>query len=271
MSGKSIGIFDSGIGGLTVARAIWEKLPRENLIYLGDTARVPYGTRGREVICRFALELVKFLLKRQVKVLVVACNTISSTCLEEIKNLTTVPVIDAIDPVVEEAVNLTKNKVIGVIGTRATIGSQAYEEKIKTLDPKIKVLAASCPLFVPIAEEGLAEHQVAYLMAREYLKVFSPTAIDTLILGCTHYPILKKAIKKVIGGKVNIIDSTAPIAEAVKKLLQENGLSNNNPRPSYELLVTDAPEKIQQVAERFFGGPLPAKVKKVSLEDSLII
>lgn len=266
MNNQPIGIFDSGIGGLTVAHAVWEKLPQESLIYLGDTARVPYGTRGREVICRFALELVKFFLKRNVKVLVVACNTISSTCLEAIQNLSPVPVVDVINPVVGEVVKLTKTKVVGVIGTRATIESRAYEEKIKAADPKIKVLTAACPLFVPIAEEGLTDHPVAYLMTKYYLKDFTQTRMDTLILGCTHYPLLRKAIQKTSGREVTIIDSALPVAKEVEMVLKEKNILGNAKKPSYEIFVTDAPKRVEETARRFFGGKLPGKIQKIILE-----
>lgn len=267
MKKSPIGIFDSGVGGLTVARAIWKELPGESLIYLGDTARVPYGTRGEEVICRFAIELAKFLLKRQVKALVVACNTISSTCLENIYALSSTPVVDAVNPAVEEAVKTTKTKVIGVIGTNATITSRIYEKKIKSLDPKIKILTATCPLFVPIAEEGLSEHPVAYRIAKDYLEFFTKTPIDTLILGCTHYPLLKGAISKNIRKGVKVIDSAQPTALALKELLQEKKLLSSSPSPSYEFLVTDAPQRVHQIAKRFFGGLLPERVKKISLDE----
>lgn len=263
MDNQPIGIFDSGIGGLTVAHAIWEKLPRESLIYLGDTARVPYGTRGREIISLFTRQLTQFLLKRNVKALVVACNTISSTCLNEVEALSPVPVIDALNPAAEAAVKTTQTKVIGVIGTRATIGSGAYEVKIKTLDPKIKVLSFACPLFVPLAEEGLASHPATYLIAQDYLKIFSQTPVDTLILGCTHYPLLKETIRKVVNHKVKLIDSAQPIADRLADLLKKKNLLDNNPQPVYEFLVTDAPERVSQTARRFFGAKLPGKIKKL--------
>ncbi|MDP3998656.1 MAG: glutamate racemase [bacterium] len=266
MKNAPIGIFDSGIGGLTVAHAIWEKLPRENIVYLGDTARVPYGTRGREVISLFARQLARFLLKREVKVMVVACNTISSTCLNEVKALSPVPVIDALSPAAETAVKTTRTGVVGVIGTRATIESGAYEAKIKILDPKIKILTAACPLFVPLAEEGLADHPAADLIARDYLTVFSQTSIDTLILGCTHYPLLKETIRKVLDRKVSLIDSARPVAENLADLLERENLSNDTSQPVYEFFVTDAPQRVKETAERFFGHSLPGEIQKISLE-----
>ncbi len=268
MNNQPIGIFDSGIGGLTVAGAIWEKLPQESLIYLGDTARVPYGTRGKEVIRQFSLQLAKFLLHRQVKMLVVACNTISATCLRDIQRLTPLPIIDAITPVVEEAVKNTQVKSIGVIGTKVTIQSRVYEKEIKLLDPKIKVFSTACPLFVPIAEEGLSHHPVAHLMAKDYLQCFLETSIDTLILGCTHYPLLKAAIRKSLNPNITIIDSAAPIAKVTKKVLEEKRILNGKSVPSYEFFVTDDPERVKKTAERFFGGSLPGKIEKISLDES---
>lgn len=268
MKSRPIGIFDSGIGGLTVVRAIWKELPQESLIYLGDTARVPYGTRGKEVILHFALQLAKFLLKKKVKALVIACNTISSTCLYQIKSLASpIPVIDAISPAVEEAVRTTKTKTIGVIGTSATIRSGAYEKQIKKSDPKIKILTAACPLFVSLAEEGLSGHPATSLLAKEYLKPFLKTPVDTLILGCTHYPLLKKDIESAVNHQTTLIDSAEPIAKALKKILEEKNLLNQGSKPDYEFLVTDAPNRVFQIARRFFGGKLPKTVRNVSLED----
>lgn len=268
MENRPIGIFDSGIGGLTVVRAIWKELPQENLIYLGDTARVPYGTRGREVISRFALQLAKFLLKKKVKALVIACNTISSTCFTQIKTLASpIPVIDAISPAAFEAVKTTKTRAIGVIGTNATIRSGAYEKQIKKVDPQIKILSAACPLFVPLAEEGLSGHPATRLLAQDYLKPFFKTDIDTLILGCTHYPLLKRDISEVLNHQIAIIDSAKPISLVLKKVLEEKKLLNQASKPDYEFLVTDAPNRVFQIAQRFFGGKLPKTVKNVSLED----
>src|SRR5689334_598138 len=194
MISSPIGIFDSGIEGLTVVKEILKQLPNENIIYLGDTARVPYGTRGKEVIKKFSLELTNFLLKRKVKFLVVACNTISATCLDEIKKISPVPVLGVINGAADDAVKNTKTNVIGVIGTPATISSKVYEKTIKDKNPKIKVISKACPLFVPLAEDGKISDKSTKLIAQNYLKDFKKTKIDTLILGCTHYPVLKKII-----------------------------------------------------------------------------
>jgi len=249
MRNNPIGIFDSGIGGLTVAKEIIKQLPNESLIYIGDTARVPYGTRSKEIVTKFALELVDFLLRRKVKCLVVACNTISAYALSEI----------------DRAIKTTKNKKIGVIGTQGTIQNRAYDLAIKKLDPKIKIVSCACPLFVPMAEEGLNHHQATKLIAREYLSDVIGGGIDTLILGCTHYPLLDEAIREAVGKGVILIDSAGPTVTELKKVLSEKNLLSNNPYLKYEFFVTDVPERVYQVASRFFGSDLKDKIRKVTL------
>lgn len=263
MGNNPIGIFDSGIGGLTVAKAIIKILPSESIIYLGDTARVPYGTRSQEQITDFALELTNFLLKKNVKCLVVACNTISAIALEKIIAISPVPVIGVIDATVEAALNVTKNNKIGVIGTTSTIESKTYEEKIKSKSADIAVYCEACPLFVPLAEEGLHDHDGTKLIAKEYLKEIIANKVDTLILGCTHYPLLYKAISGAVGKKINLVDSAKPTANALKKLLEDNSLLGYNENPDFELLVTDDPTRVERVVKIFFGKSLKGKIKKV--------
>ncbi|MBI2337895.1 glutamate racemase [Candidatus Daviesbacteria bacterium] len=265
MNNNPIGIFDSGIGGLTVVKEIIRVLPDENIVYLGDTARVPYGTRSKEVITKFALELVNFLLKREVKFLVVACNTISATCLNEIIKVSPVPVLGVVDPTIEFAVGMTKNKKVGVIGTAGTINSRAYDQRILQGNAKIKVSSVACPLFVPIAEEGLADHQVARLIATDYLKDLRNNGIDTLILACTHYPLMRKIIEETMGSEVVLIDSAKPTAKKLKQVLKENNLLSKKKNPKYEFYVTDAPERVLKVASRFFGNVLNGYLKKITL------
>lgn len=264
MRTNPIGIFDSGIGGLTVAKEIIRLLPNENIIYLGDTARVPYGTRSPEVVIKFALELTNFLLERQVKCLVVACNTISAICLDKIKKVSSVPVLGVIQPAVKKAVQVSKGK-IGIIGTFGTIKSRSYEKEIKKLKKNAKVYSSACPLFVPLAEEGLSYGKATKLIARQYLDRLIKKGIDTLILGCTHYPILNKVIKEVTGDKVVLVDSAKPTAEELKKILQEEHLLSENTAPTYEFYVTDAPARVYKVAGRFFGEKLNGRLKKISL------
>lgn len=256
-SHRPIGVFDSGVGGLTVVREIIKTLPHESLIYLGDTARVPYGTRSREVVIGFALQLAKFLLSKNVKALVVACNTISANALSEIRAISPVPVIDVVSPTIAQARRISKRGKIGVIATTSTINSGAYARVAK--------IAQACPLFVPLAEEGMADHPATDLLARGYLSGLADKHIDTLILGCTHFPILRSAIAKAIGNNIQLVESGKPTALALQKVLQENYLLQDVTKPSYEFLFTDAPEKVAKVAEKFLGGKLPGKTAKISL------
>lgn len=266
MINSPIGIFDSGIGGLTVTKEIIRQLPRESIIFLGDTARVPYGTRSKEVITQFAKELVNFLLKRGVKALIAACNTISAVSLTEIEKESPVPIVGVVKPVVKVAVRKTKNKRIGVIGTQGTIESKAYDKEIKKLDDTIEVVSVGCPLFVPLAEEGLSEHQATKLVAEDYLDEIVEASVDTLVLGCTHYPMLLEAISETVGPDVSLVDSAKPTAHQLRRLLKEKNLLSNT-SPTYEFFVTDAPQRVIEVASRFFGSNLKDKIKKVSLED----
>jgi glutamate racemase len=266
MKMSPIGIFDSGIGGLTVVKQIIRLLPNENIIYLGDTARVPYGTRDKKTITQFSLELTKFLLKQKVKVLVIACNTISATSLLQIQKLSPVPVIGVIDTTIQEALGDTGTRVIGVIGTRATINSKAYEKSIKEVNKKVKVISQPCPLFVPLAEEGFINHPGAKLIANEYLKIYKHSKIDTLILGCTHYPILANLIQSAVGTKVKLIDSALPTAKALKKLLQEKNLLNNgSKKQKLKFYVTDAPDRVYKIANLFFDNKFPGTLEKVDI------
>lgn len=265
MNTSPIGVFDSGIGGLTVVKEILKHLPNEKLIYLGDTARTPYGTRSKEVIKKFSLELTNFLLKKKVKFLVVACNTISSTCMDIIKYYSPVPVLGVITGAVQEAAKLTKTNFIGVIGTKATISSKVYEKAIKKLNPKAKIITQACPLFVPLAEEGLIYGEATELIARKYLKTFKNTKVDTLILGCTHYPVLKKVIQKIMGKKVNLLDCAKPTAQRLKEILVKENLLNGKTKVKNEFYVTDAPERVYKVAATFLGSALNGKLRKINL------
>lgn len=262
MNSNPIGVFDSGIGGLTVVKEIIKQLPGESIIYIGDTARVPYGTRGKETITRFSSQLVNFLLQRKVKMLVVACNTISSTCLDLIEYISPVPVLGVIKPAAILARNSTRTNVVGVIGTQATINTKAYE---KNLGRKIKTVSKSCPLFVPLAEEGLIDNPATEMIAKEYLKDFKTSDIDLLILGCTHYPVLKKIIQKVVGKKTTLIDSAGPTAIKLKEILEKKNLLNGSVRQNYQFYITDAPKRVNEVANVLFEGKLPAPLELVSL------
>ena len=261
---RPIGVFDSGVGGLTVVRELIRQLPHEDIVYFGDTARVPYGIKSKETIIRFSIENILFLLKHDVKMICVACNTASSLALPVIKNHFKVPIIGVISPGVREAVHATKNKRIGVIGTKGTIKSRSYESGIKQLDPSVKVTAVACPLFVPFAEEGWLSGDVVTDVARVYLKPLKDSRVDTVILGCTHYPLLKPVIKKVLGDSVALIDSAKQVAIEVKKILLAEGLLNKNHRARQDFFVSDNPAWFSDLAERFLGKPIKDAKKALS-------
>jgi glutamate racemase len=262
-SALPIGIFDSGVGGLTVYRALHERLPYEHFVYLGDTARVPYGTKSLSTVERYAIENARFLEAHGIKLLVVACNTASALALPAIRHAVGVPVIGVIDPGARAAVTLAARKKIAIIATEATIQSGAYASAIATIDPRIDVIERACPLFVPLAEEGWAESEVARKVAEEYLDDLRNNDIGALVLGCTHYPILRGVIGQIIGKEVVLIDSGEAAAREVQTLLESSELSSLHfERASRErrlcddldhFYVTDAAERFARVAERFLG------------------
>lgn len=259
---KPIGVFDSGIGGLTVVRSLAKRLPRERIIYFGDTARVPYGPKSTEVVKQYAVQDAAFLMTKDVKMIVVACNTVSAVAIDEVKKRFALPVLGVIQPGARAAVASTKNRKVGVIGTVGTIASRAYTDAIHNLDSSIEVTAQACPLFVPLAEEGLADHPAAELLARDYLKPLIDQHIDTLVLGCTHYPILKHTIEKVVGLGIRLIDSAEATAADVERLLTEKGLLSSDGRsPLHEFFVSDFPHRFREIGERFFGEPLHSVTK----------
>jgi len=265
MKNNPIGVFDSGIGGLTVVKEIINVLPNERIMYLGDTARVPYGTRDTEIIAKFALQLAVFLLEKNVKALVVACNTISATALSEIKKISPVPVIDVISPTIAEAVRQTKTNTIGIIGTRATIKSNVYQTEIQKLQPDISIISKACPLFVPLAEEGWLAHPATELIAKEYLADIQKGNPDTLILGCTHYPLLKQSIQKVMNEHVMLIDSAHPTAMELKKVLLSHDLLTDAASPTHTFYVTDKAEQTSRTADIFFDNHFPGNLEKITL------
>ncbi|MBM3250417.1 MAG: glutamate racemase [Candidatus Omnitrophica bacterium] len=259
---KSIGVFDSGAGGLTVVRELIRQLPSENIVYFGDTARVPYGIKSKETVIRFSIENILFLLGHDVKLICVACNTVSSVALPVIKTHFRVPIVGVISPGVREAVYATRNKRIGVIGTKGTIRSRAYEIEIKKLDPDVKVITQACPLFVPLVEEGWLAGNVVSDVVRSYLKPLKVARVDTLILGCTHYPLLKSIIKDVLGKSVTLIDSAKQVAIEVKETLAQEGMLNKGGRGRQLFYVSDNPEWFAGQAERFLGQKI-RNIRKV--------
>ncbi|MFC1675054.1 glutamate racemase [Candidatus Omnitrophota bacterium] len=251
---RPIGVFDSGVGGLTVVKELIRQLPHEDIVYFGDTARVPYGIKSRETVIRFSTENILFLLKHEVKLVCVACNTASSVALPAIRKHFRVPIVGVIDPGVREAVYATKNRSIGVIGTYTTVGSRAYEKGILQLDRKIKVISRTCPLFVPLAEEGWLKGRVVEEIARTYLRPLKKARVDTVILGCTHYPMLKPVIKEVLGKQVILIDSAKQVAVEVKNILDSENLLNKGRRDGRRsFYVSDNSEGFSKWAERFLG------------------
>lgn len=257
MSERAIGVFDSGVGGLTVLRELRSQFPGESLVYLGDTARVPYGTKSSPTVMRYAHEAARFLLTHQVKLLVVACNTAAAVALDDLAESYQVPVIGVIEPGARRALEMTRNGRVGVVGTEGTIRSGAYERALQAGRPDIVVRAAACPLFVPLAEEGWARHQVAHLAAREYLAPLLDDGIDTLVLGCTHYPLLKEMLQEVVGPDVYLVDSALETAKAVALRLEEQQLLHSaRPAPPPRYFVTDIPDRFKRVGGAFLGEEL---------------
>lgn len=263
---RPIGIFDSGIGGLTVLRAIHELLPAESIIYLGDTARVPYGTKSRETIVKYSVNNARFLLNGGVKMIVVACNTASALALEDVARLTDNPVIGVVEGGVIAALKEVSGA-IGVIGTEATIRSNKYPSEINRLQPGVKVISKACPLFVALAEEGWTRNEVAHAVAKEYLEEFKGK-IDTLVLGCTHYPPLKGVIQLVLGENVRLIDSAEETARIVGEKLDNLDMrALGYERGKITMAVTDSPERSLEVGRRLLGRNL--EISGVSLVDIL--
>lgn len=270
---KPIGVFDSGIGGLSVLKHFIRYLPYENYIYLGDTARVPYGNKSADTVIRYSKEAASFLINKGVKLIVIACNSASSVALEAVREMSPVPVIGMIEPASASALRETKSGVIGIIGTRATIASNAYPNMIKTLTntEDIKIFMQACPLFVPIVEEGWLEHSATRLIAEEYLSEFRTNNIDTLILGCTHYPLLKPLLQELLP-RVALIDSGEHAAvNAIRILAEQGNLTQEQAKfirkPKITFYVTDMPATFYQIAELFLGFTIQ-KVEKISLEQN---
>lgn len=257
LSNYPIGVFDSGIGGLTVVRALMQELPYENILYFGDTARVPYGVKSADTIAQYALQITDFLLERRVKLLIVACNTMAAVATRVIRALSPVPVLDVIEVGAEVAVRNTRTQRIGVIGTIATIGSGAYDQAILHYSPNATITSQACPLFVPLVEEGWLDHPVTLLTAQEYLAPLLMQDIDTLVLGCTHYPLLQPLLERVAGGKVQLVDSARAIAiQAAERLQQLELLNCAEQAATHRFYVTDVPQRFQAVGERFLGQAL---------------
>lgn len=267
ISTQPIGVFDSGIGGLTVVKALRKNLPNEDIVYFGDTARVPYGSKSAQTIIQFALQDAKFLLSRNVKMIIVACHSVSSVALDQLRKSFRLPIIGVIEPGAQAAVKATKNKRIGVIGTQATILSGAYEKAIRIISTDIEIIARSTPLFVPLVEEDWLASPVTYQVAKTYLGPMLHEKIDTLLLGCTHYPLLKNTIQKVFRNKIKIVDASLETARQTKKILEQKQILNtfrhNNQIRFY---LSDITPNFSEISRRFLKQNLK-EVFRASLSE----
>lgn len=261
MPDDAIGIFDSGIGGLTVLHSLARLLPHERLIYLGDTARGPYGTKSAETVTKYAFENADFLIDKGIKLLVVACNSASAVALEALKTRYQVPVVGVVGPGARAAVEKTRNGKVGVIGTEATIGSGAYSRALRGYRPDLEVYTRACPMFVPLAEEGWVDNDIARRTTALYLASLATSGIDTLILGCTHYPLLARTIGEFLGPAVALVDSADATAEEVRDHLGKDGLASCSGSGGASFFVTDVPERFVRVGQRFLGERVESAVR----------
>jgi glutamate racemase len=263
---RPIGIFDSGVGGLTVVHEVFKRLPGEQIVYFGDTARVPYGTKSPKVVQHFAMQDVRFLLQKDVKMIVVACHTVSSVAMDALLEQFQFPILGVVVPGVRAALEATRNRRIGVIGTKATAVSKSYETHFMKLDPRVRVFSQACPLFVPLAEEGWLMGEITKLIAEKYLNPLKAHRIDTLILGCTHYPLLKSVIQEVLGDGVTLIDSAEETARAVEeKLVREKIENPGHEKAEHRFFVSDIPHQFRDIGERFLGQKFN-HVQQIDLE-----
>lgn len=276
MDNRPIGIFDSGVGGLTVFSEIRKRFPEEDLIYFGDTARVPYGPKSKNTIREYSIQNARFLNSFQVKLIVIACNTSSAFAIDYIKENFNVPIVGVIEPGAEKAVSITKNGKIGIIGTEGTINSLAYPKSIKALNDSITITSRPCPLFVPLVEESWQDHPCSLAIAKEYLNPFSQEHIDTLVLGCTHYPILKQTIQKAVGEKVTLIDSAEAVAEYLDKYLvskpkeQRAKSKEQGAKGKERFFVSDNEEKFRLIAARILKQEIK-NLTRVKLGESWFV
>jgi len=259
-----IGVFDSGIGGLTVVKELIRSLPGEDIVYLGDTARVPYGTKSGRTVIAYSHSNTEFLISKGIKLLVVACNTASSVSLPSLKSEFDIPVIGVIEPGATKAVSVTKTGKIGIIGTPSTINSGAYKSAIENLNPEIEVFSKACPLFVPLADEGWTDGEIIERIAEEYLNPIKETGIDVLVLGCTHYPLLKATIQKIMGNQITLVDSAEETASQIKDILDKEDILNEKTSLSKrEFYLTDVSDTFLSVAGKFLGE----KIDKIEMVD----
>ena len=266
----AIGVFDSGVGGLTVAREIMRQIPTERIVYFGDTARVPYGSKSRDTVTRYAEQIIRFLMTQNVKAIVIACNTASAYALSSVKDEFDIPVIGVVEPGAKVAVAATKNKTVGVIGTEGTISSGMYDAYIRELDPEVRVIGKACPLFCPLVEEGLLHDPVTMNIAKRYLDPMLETDMDTLILGCTHYPLLRSSIKELVGEGITLVNPAYETALELKALLKEKHLESGGRDPSekepYRFFVSDTAQKFKEFANSILPCDIDT-IEKIDIEE----
>lgn len=255
-----VGVFDSGVGGLTVAREISRQLPEENIVYFGDTARVPYGSKSQNTIIRFSEQIIRFLKTKQVKAIVIACNTASALALDAVRDEFDIPIMGVVIPGARAAVEATKNRHVGVVGTDATVQSGMYTKVIREMAPDITVIEKACPLFVPLVEEGFKEHVVTQEIIEYYLESMKHTDIDAMILGCTHYPLIRSKIREYMGNRIQIVNPAYETAMDLKKMLEERGMANDGrteQHSRYSFYVSDAAEKFRRFANTVMPFDVP--------------
>lgn len=264
-----VGVFDSGVGGLTVAREIMRQLPNENIVYFGDTARVPYGSKSKDNIIRYSRQIINFLKTKNVKAIVIACNTASALALDVVREEIDIPIIGVVEPGARAALEVTQTKKIGVIGTEGTIRSAMYEKIIRGWDKDATVIGKACPLFVPLVEEGFAKHKVTREIIDYYLASFLETDIDSLILGCTHYPLLRSRIREYVGDKITLVNPAYETAMDLKKLLEDSNLGNTGEgqeHAAYSFYVSDAADKFKQFANSILPYDIET-TKQINIEE----
>ncbi len=264
-----IGVFDSGVGGLTVAREIMRNLPKEDIVYFGDTARVPYGSKSKDNIIRYSRQIINFLQTKGVKAIVIACNTASALALDTVKDEFDIPIIGVVEPGAKAALQVTENKKIGVIGTEATVKSSMYEKIIQGIDSGVSVIAKACPLFVPLVEEGFKKHQVTDEIIDYYLADLKESDIDALILGCTHYPLLRSKIREYVGENITLVNPAYETAMDLKRILQEMDMENpdiEGDHGSYSFYVSDAADKFKQFANSILPYDIET-TKQINIEE----
>ena len=264
-----IGVFDSGVGGLTVAREIMRNLPKEDIVYFGDTARVPYGSKSKDNIIRYSRQIIHFLQTKGVKAIVIACNTASALALDTVKDEFDIPILGVVEPGARAALAVTENKKIGVIGTEATVRSSIYEKIMEGINPEVSVIAKACPLFVPLVEEGFKKHKVTDEIIDYYLADLKKSDIDALILGCTHYPLLRSKIREYVGEKITLVNPAYETAMDLKRILQEMDMENpdiEGDHGSYSFYVSDAADKFKQFANSILPYDIET-TKQINIEE----